>query len=81
MDEIKEGLRYVFQTRNELTLAISGSGHSGMEAIFTNLVEAGEKVIICCSGIWGDRAMDMAKRVGRYSPPGEYSVSILFFEV
>lgn len=65
MDEIKEGLRYVFQTRNELTLAISGSGHSGMEAIFTNLVEPGEKVIICCNGIWGNRAIDMAKRAGK----------------
>lgn len=68
MDEIKEGLRYVFQTRNELTLAISGSGHSGMEAVFSNLVESGEKVIICRNGIWGDRAIEMAKRVGKYTP-------------
>lgn len=33
MDDIKEGLKYVFQTRNPLTICISASGHGGMEGI------------------------------------------------
>lgn len=64
MDEIKEGLRYAFQTRNSLTLAISGSGHAGMEACLVNLLEAGETVLIAKCGIWGERATDMATRLG-----------------
>ncbi|KAJ8918587.1 hypothetical protein NQ315_013092 [Exocentrus adspersus] len=62
MDEIKEGLRYVFQTQNDLTLAISASGHAGMEAVLSNLVEPGERVLIAINGIWGIRAADMATR-------------------
>lgn len=65
MDEIKEGLRYVFQTRNELTLAISASGHAGMEAVISNLLEPGDKALIAVNGIWGIRAADMAKRYGK----------------
>ncbi|XP_043281767.1 alanine--glyoxylate aminotransferase [Venturia canescens] len=64
MDEIKEGLRYAFQTRNSLTLAISGSGHAGMEACLGNLLEPGETVLIAKCGIWGERATDMATRLG-----------------
>lgn len=65
MDEIKEGLRYVFQTTNDLTLAISASGHAGMEAIISNLLEPGDQALIAINGIWGIRAADMAKRYGK----------------
>uniref|UniRef100_A0A6M2DD09 Alanine--glyoxylate aminotransferase n=1 Tax=Xenopsylla cheopis TaxID=163159 RepID=A0A6M2DD09_XENCH len=64
MDDIKEGIRYVFQTRNALTLAVSASGHGGMEAVLCNLLEPGELVLIAVSGIWGLRAADMARRYG-----------------
>ncbi|XP_023016079.2 alanine--glyoxylate aminotransferase [Leptinotarsa decemlineata] len=64
MDEIKEGIKYLFQTKNELSLAISASGHSGMEATMSNLIEPGDKVLICSNGLWGSRAADMAKRCG-----------------
>lgn len=67
MNEIKEGIRYIFQTKNELTLAISASGHTGLEAIFSNILEANDKVLICCNGIWGMRALTMAKKLGNYS--------------
>lgn len=46
MDEIKEGLKYMFQTQNPWTLAISGPGHLGMEAALVNLLEPGETVLI-----------------------------------
>lgn len=64
MDEVKEGIRYAFQTRNELTLAVSTSGHGGMEAVFCNLVEDGDVVLVAVNGIWGERAADMASRYG-----------------
>ena len=64
MDEIKAGLQYVFQTNNRLTLALSASGHGGMEACLTNLLEPGETILVVKSGIWGERAADMATRIG-----------------
>lgn len=64
MDEVKEGIQYIFQTRNELTLALSTSGHGGMEALLCNLLEDGERVLIAINGIWGERAADMARRYG-----------------
>lgn len=64
MDEIKAGLQYAFQTRNTLTLALSTSGHGGMEACLGNLLEPGDTVLIAKCGIWGERAADMADRIG-----------------
>ena len=64
MDEIQEGLRYVFQTKSKYTLAVSGTGHAGMEAAIANLVEPGETVVVGNKGIWGERVADMADRFG-----------------
>ncbi|RZB77501.1 serine--pyruvate aminotransferase, mitochondrial, partial [Asbolus verrucosus] len=66
MDEIKEGIRYVFQTRNPLTLAVSTSGHGGMEAVLCNLLEPGDTALIAINGIWGERAVSMAERYGAH---------------
>lgn len=63
MDEIKAGLRYAFQTSNKLTLALSASGHAGMEAAIGNLLERGERILIVKGGLWGERAADMAARL------------------
>ncbi|WIA13100.1 hypothetical protein OEZ85_006700 [Tetradesmus obliquus] len=62
MDEIKEGLRYMFQTESPYTLMISGTGHAGMEAAIANLLEPGEKIIVGVNGIWGERVADLAER-------------------
>ncbi|XP_011692592.1 PREDICTED: serine--pyruvate aminotransferase, mitochondrial [Wasmannia auropunctata] len=64
MDDIKMGSQYAFQTRNRLTLALSTSGHGGMEACLDNLLEPGETVLIAKCGLWGERAADMAGRIG-----------------
>ena len=66
MDEVKAGIQYVFQTKNKMTLALSSTGHSGMECVMTNLIEKGDKVLIANTGIWGERAMEMARRQGIY---------------
>ncbi|XP_033895064.3 alanine--glyoxylate aminotransferase-like [Acipenser ruthenus] len=64
MDDIKKGIQYAFQTKNELTMAISGSGHAAMEAALYNAVERGETVLIGVNGIWGERAADISERMG-----------------
>ncbi|MBX7150480.1 alanine--glyoxylate aminotransferase family protein [bacterium] len=64
MDEVKALLQYAFQTKNELTMVVSAPGSAGMETCFANLVEPGDKVIICQNGVFGGRMKDMAERCG-----------------
>lgn len=64
MDDVKLGCQYIFQTKNEVTLCISASGHGGMEASLCNLIEPGDRVLFGVTGLWGHRASDMAKRYG-----------------
>ena len=67
MDDVRRGLQYLFQTRNELTIAVSGSGHAAMEVAIMNVLEAGEKIMILENGLWGARAKGYAERIGKYS--------------
>jgi len=62
--EEQDLLRTVFQTRNEWTFALSGTGTSGMEAALVNLVEPGDEVLIAIHGYFGERLADIATRVG-----------------
>lgn len=64
MDELQVLLRYAFQTENELTLSISGTGTAGMEAGIANLVEPGDRVVVGVAGYFGDRIAQMAARYG-----------------
>jgi alanine-glyoxylate transaminase/serine-glyoxylate transaminase/serine-pyruvate transaminase len=64
MDEVKALLQYAFQTKNEFTIALSAPGSAGMEACFVNLVEAGDKVIVCRNGVFGDRMVQNVTRIG-----------------
>lgn len=64
MDEIKGLLQYVFQTKNELTLPVSAPGSAGMETVFVNLLERGDKVVICQNGVFGGRMRENAIRCG-----------------
>lgn len=64
MDDIKEGVRYLFQTNNIATFCLSASGHGGMEATLCNLLEDSDVILIGHTGHWGDRAGDMATRYG-----------------
>ena len=64
MDETKELLRYVFQTENDLTLPISGTGTAGMEASLYNIIEPGDRVVVVVKGFFGERMCDMAGRCG-----------------
>jgi len=64
MDELKELLRYAFQTRNDVTFPISGPGSVGMETCFVNLVEPGETVVVCRNGVFGGRMLENVRRIG-----------------
>jgi len=64
MDETKQMLQYAFITENELTMPISAPGSAGMEACFANLVEPGDKVIVCINGVFGTRMKENVIRVG-----------------
>jgi alanine-glyoxylate transaminase/serine-glyoxylate transaminase/serine-pyruvate transaminase len=64
LNDIREMLQAVFQTKNTLTLAVSGTGSAGMEACVVNLVEPGDKVLICIAGVFGMRMKDVAQRAG-----------------
>jgi len=64
MDEVKGLLQYAFQTKNELTIPVSAPGSAGMETCFVNLVEAGDKVIVCQNGVFGGRMKENVERLG-----------------
>lgn len=64
MDEIKDLLRYAFQTENNLTMPVSAPGSAGMETCFVNLVEPGDEVIVCQNGVFGGRMKENVERCG-----------------
>jgi alanine-glyoxylate transaminase/serine-glyoxylate transaminase/serine-pyruvate transaminase len=64
MDQTMARLRYVFQTENEKTFPISGTGTAAMEAAVANLVEPGDSVLCFVIGYFGDRLAEMARRYG-----------------
>ena len=64
MEEIKSMLRQIFQTENEMTFPVSGTGSAGMEFCFVNLIEPGDDVVVCINGVFGMRMADLAIRCG-----------------
>jgi alanine-glyoxylate transaminase/serine-glyoxylate transaminase/serine-pyruvate transaminase len=64
MNEVQELLRYAWQTDNELTIPVSGTGSAAMEAGLANTVEAGDVVVVGLNGYFGHRLADMAGRYG-----------------
>jgi alanine-glyoxylate transaminase/serine-glyoxylate transaminase/serine-pyruvate transaminase len=64
MGETQDMLRGVFQTKNTLTFPISGTGMAGMETCVVNLIEPGERMVVCVNGVFGQRMTDVAQRAG-----------------
>lgn len=62
MNESQELLRFVFQTENELTIPISGTGSAAMEASLCNFLEAGDSIVVCTAGFFGERLCEIAAR-------------------
>lgn len=66
MKEVQDLLRYVFQTRNQLTLPISGTGSAGMECAIANLIEPGDTILVGVNGYFGERLCEIAARYGAH---------------
>ena len=64
MNGLQEMLRQVFQTKNQMTMAISATGSAGMETTIVNLIEPGDSVLIGVNGVFGNRMVDVATRAG-----------------
>jgi alanine-glyoxylate transaminase/serine-glyoxylate transaminase/serine-pyruvate transaminase len=64
LNQVQDMLRAVFQTRNALTFPVSGTGMAGMETCLVNLLEPGDRVVVCANGFFGQRLIDVAGRAG-----------------
>ena len=64
MNETQQLLRYAWQTNNQLTIPVSGTGSAAMEATLANTVEPGDVVLVGVIGYFGLRLVDMAGRYG-----------------
>ena len=64
MDETQALLKQVFQTANEYTVCAPGTGMAGMESALINVLEPGDKVLVCVLGVFGDRQCEVARRCG-----------------
>jgi len=87
MDETMEMLRGLFQTENALTIPVSGTGSAGMEAALCNVIEEGDKVLVCINGVFGQRMSNIVERCrgelvtleadwGKIVPPEEISAAL-----
>ncbi|VTS06793.1 pyridoxal-phosphate-dependent aminotransferase family protein [Tuwongella immobilis] len=64
MNETQELLRQAYLTKNPLTFPVSATGMAGMEACLVNLIEPGDKVVVCYAGYFSSRMIDVAGRTG-----------------
>jgi alanine-glyoxylate transaminase/serine-glyoxylate transaminase/serine-pyruvate transaminase len=62
MSEVQDLLRYTFQTENDFTIPISGTGSAGMEAALCNFLEPGDRALVAINGYFGERLAEMATR-------------------
>lgn len=64
VEDVRKLLGYVFSTRNEFNIAVSGTGTSGMETAVANFAEPGQKFAVFANGYFCDRISDIAGRHG-----------------
>jgi alanine-glyoxylate transaminase/serine-glyoxylate transaminase/serine-pyruvate transaminase len=64
LEETSGLLRGVFRTLNKTTLAVSGTGMAGMEAVLGSLLEPDDKLVVCAAGFFGLRIAELAARMG-----------------
>src|SRR5260370_3412648 len=64
LEETAQLLRWVFETKNEMTLCVSGSGFSGAEAALCNLLEEGDTLIAGSLGFFSGQIVEISDRAG-----------------
>src|SRR6184192_591446 len=62
LEETAQLLRQVFQTKNQMTLCVSGSGFSGAEAVLSNLLEDGDTITSASLGFFSGQIVDISRR-------------------
>lgn len=60
MTEVREGLKYVFQTKNEVFI-LSSSSTGAMESSIVNLLSPGDKVLVIGGGKFGERWAELCE--------------------
>src|SRR3989338_2914107 len=63
LKEANEGLKYIFQTQNDV-LILTSSGTGAMEAAVCNLLSPKDKAIVGESGKFGERWTELCKVYG-----------------
>ncbi len=66
--EIREGLKYLFQTKNEV-LVFTSSGTGAMEGAVSNILSRGDKALVVRGGKFGERWGELCKAYGIESVP------------
>ncbi len=61
--EVLGGLREVFGAKNDV-LCLVASGTGGMEAAVANFFRAGDEVVVCSAGKFGERWVELARAFG-----------------
>lgn len=61
---MKAGIQYVFQTKNEWTLALHGTGTTAVNSMLDNLLEPGDKIVLLVNGYWGQVMANMSESIG-----------------
>ena len=61
--EIREGLKYLFQTKNEV-LTFTSSGTGAMEGAISNILSKGDKALVVRGGKFGERWGEICKAYG-----------------
>lgn len=64
MDQVREMLKAVLRTSNDLTFPVSGTGSAGMETCLVNLIEPGDEVLVLVQGYFGARLAEIVGRAG-----------------
>lgn len=62
--EVRQGLRYVFGTRNAMTFPVPAGGSGAMEAAVANFVLPSSKFAVLAAGHFSDRITEMGRRYG-----------------
>ena len=64
MNSVQEQVRELLGTRNPFSVPISAPATAAMEGCLANVLEAGDRVLVCQNGVFGVRLAEMARRCG-----------------
>ncbi|HEV2123616.1 MAG TPA: aminotransferase class V-fold PLP-dependent enzyme [Chloroflexota bacterium] len=75
-DRVVADLHRLYRTEADaFTSLLSGTGSLGMEAGFANLLEPGDRALIVSNGVFGERMVEMATRLGAEAIPVRFPAS------